>query len=206
MERESSQNMALLSGKYAKDSGRLAHFAVSRFRKKLESLLDKIQVETVIEAGCGEGYIVENILSPRYPDLQAFDLDMGRAAYLKQNNPAMRVFRGNLHHVPIADNAADLVLCLEVLEHVGEPELSLKELHRITRRYAILSVPNEPFWRIANMLRGAYWSEWGNTPEHINHWSIWSFKRFVSRYFNILETATPVTWTFILAEKRQPPG
>lgn len=202
MERESSSNMGLLQKKYGEDSGRLTRWIMTQFYNTLDRMLGKVQADTVFDAGCGEGHIMDRFLTGRYPLAAGMDLDPERLHYALAHNASLDLIHGNLHHLPLADSSVDLVTCLEVLEHVGEPERTLRELHRVTGRYAILSVPNEPFWRIANMARGAYWSEWGNTPEHINHWSVWGFRRFVSQYFTVLDTANPVTWTFVLAEKR----
>ena len=92
-------------------------------------------------------------------------------------------------------------IILEVLEHVGEPDLVLREAYRVTSKYLLASVPNEPWWRIGNLARLKYIRDLGNTPEHINHWSVRSFKTLISEYFRILKVETPVLWTFILAEK-----
>jgi len=200
--RISSANMGLLQAKYAADAGRLTRFALTRFYAALDRMLDQVTATTALDAGCGEGHILTPFLVRRYPEVYGIDLDIERLRYAKRHQETLRLLQGNLQAVPFPTNTADIVLALEVLEHVGQPEKALAEIHRVTRRYAILSVPNEPFWRIGNMARGAYWGQLGNTPEHINHWSVWGFKRFVSRHFKVLDVATPVTWTFILAEKK----
>lgn len=201
-ERQSSPNMGLLQTKY-EESSAIHKFALSRFYRTLDSMLSAVTAQSVLDAGSGEGHILSKFLDGHYEQIYGMDLDQERLVYSRQHHSHLPVVNGNLHHIPFPDNAFDLVICLEVLEHVGQPDKALAELFRVTRRYAICSVPNEPFWRIGNMLRGAYWSQLGNTPEHINHWSVWGFKRFMSRHFEILDVATPVTWTFILAEKRQ---
>jgi ubiquinone/menaquinone biosynthesis C-methylase UbiE len=201
-DRKSSENMALLQKKYEPGAGLLTRFAMTRFYHTLEKLLSQVEADAVLDAGCGEGYILTNILKSRFETIIGVDLDNERLNYATQIDPTLSIFEGNVQHLPLPDNAVDLALSLEVLEHVGQPEIVLNELHRVTRKYVILSVPNEPFWRMGNIARGAYWRDWGNTPEHINHWSIWGFKRFVGERFNIIASATPVTWSFVLAEKR----
>lgn len=197
-EKQSTPNMGLLQEKYTENAGTISRFAVGLFNKQLAKFLDQVQGQTVFDAGCGEGHILKEHLQGRFPHILGADLDMARLQYAQDS----RLFQGNLHHIPLGDSAVDLVICLEVLEHVGEPEKALDELYRVTSKYAILSVPNEPFWRMGNMLRGKYWSEWGNTPEHINHWSVWSFKRFVGRRFHVIQATPTFLWSFILAEKK----
>ena len=56
---------------------------------------------------------------------------------------------------------------------------SLWELMRVTRQYCLLSVPHEPFFCIANFLRGKNLTRLGNDIEHVNHWGKVSFVRFL---------------------------
>ena len=44
--------------------------------------------------------------------------------------------------IPFADNSFDCVLCLDVLEHVDNIHEVFDELCRVTRRYAIVALPN----------------------------------------------------------------
>ncbi len=96
----------------------------------------------------------------------------------------------------------DLVLALEVLEHLDEPNKALSELQRVTNKYAIISVPNEPLWRILNMARGAYWSDWGNTYGHVNNWSPRAFKKLLETKFNIIQSSYPIPWQIYLCKKK----
>ena len=48
------------------------------------------------------------------------------------------------------------------------------------------------------MARGAYWSELGNTPGHLNHWSRRSFVRLLSRHGDVVEVRSPFPWTMLL--------
>lgn len=199
--RPSSRNSQLIQPKFASRS-RLARFMTGRFNRALETLLDGVQATTVFDAGCGEGQVLLDILRPRFDQLVAADLDHERLDYARQQRPDLRLVQCDIQRIPLPDNAVDMVLSLEVLEHVGNPHGSIAELHRVTRRYALLSVPNEPLWRMGNMARGAFWSAWGNTPEHINHWSTWGFQRFIQPYFKVVQRVNPaVVWTMILAEK-----
>ena len=98
--------------------------------------------------------------------------------------------------------AADLVVCCEVLEHLNDPDAALDCVHGVTGKYCLMSVPREPLWRALNLARGRYLSSLGNTPGHIRHWSSRSFLRFVSRRFKVLEVRRPIPWTMVLCEKK----
>lgn len=41
---------------------------------------------------------------------------------------------GPLEAIPAADESFDVVLCIQVLEHVDDPAQAVRELHRVTRR------------------------------------------------------------------------
>lgn len=200
MKRASSTNPTLIQPKY-EDGSVISRFALSRFYKTLGTLMDMTDAGSIFDAGCGEGHIFAQFVAPRVPQAYGGDLDMARLRYLKAKHPDYHVYQSDLENIPLPDNAVDLVISLEVLEHVGQPADALREMKRVTRRYGIFSVPHEPFWRIGNFVRGAYVSDFGNTPGHINHWSLWGFKRFVSREFRVVTARPSFLWTFVLAEK-----
>ena len=95
-----------------------------------------------------------------------------------------------------------MVVCSEVLEHLENPRKALENLINATRNYLILSVPREPIWRILNILRGKYWSDFGNTPGHIQHWGSYNFIRFLKNdEMKIVKVKRPFPWTMVLLKK-----
>ena len=66
--------------------------------------------------------------------------------------------------------AFDLAAAIEVLEHVPDRADPGRDGPG-DRRHLLVSVPDEPLWRILNVARGAYIRDLGNTPGHVNHWS-----------------------------------
>ena len=111
------------------------------------------------------------------------------------------MFFGDATRMPFVDASIDLVVGLEVLEHVPRPERALADIARVCRGTAILSVPREPIWRAGNMARGRYLRDWGNTPGHVNHWSSRSFERFVRGACDVDQTAHPLPWTMVRARR-----
>jgi hypothetical protein len=68
-------------------------------------------------------------------------------------------------------------------------------MQRVARRHLLVSVPREPLWRALNLARGAYVTDLGNTPGHVNHWSRRRLTRMLSRYGTVVEVRTPFPWT-----------
>jgi 2-polyprenyl-3-methyl-5-hydroxy-6-metoxy-1,4-benzoquinol methylase len=97
-------------------------------------------------------------------------------------------------------------MCLEVLEHLENPDRGLEELVRVCRGHLVVSVPREPLWRLLNMARLKYLPRLGNTPGHVNHWSTRSFVRWLARQAEVEAVRTPWPWTIVLARPRQADG
>lgn len=74
----------------------------------------------------------------------------------------------DLQQLPIADDAADLIWCHHVLEHIKDDRRALRELHRVLRPLTgelVVSVP---------MLPGSTTQEYGfPDPEESGHWRIY---------------------------------
>jgi SAM-dependent methyltransferase len=165
----------------------------------LDDVLPGHPPASVLEVGVGEGEVSGRVRD-RYPGARFVGVD------LPDDDLATHWRRRGLHgafadiaHLPFGDDAFDLVLAIEVLEHVPDPVAALTELGRVARSYLVLSVPREPIWRIANMARGKYLRHLGNTPGHIQHWSRRGFVRLVNRHLEPVAVRTPFPWTMVAA-------
>ena len=116
--------------------------------------------------------------------------------------PGMGCFAGSIDALPLPDESYDLVCCTEVLEHLKQSEFAVSEIMRVGKKHFLFSVPNEPWWRIANMIRGAYCTDFGNSPGHINHWTSTEFIRFLSNCSEVVEVKRPFPWTIVLCRKK----
>ncbi len=175
---------------------------IDRFMGSAAALLDGIEVASVIEVGCGEGFLIRH-LRDRHPGWRwkGVDLDEEAIGYARRLLPGVTLATGDIYALAEPDGSYDLVVASEVLEHLDRPEDGLRELVRVTGRYLLLSVPHEPWFRMANLGRGKYLSRLGNHPEHVQRWSASAFRSFVSRQATIIRTAGSFPWTIVLAEK-----
>lgn len=199
-DRLTSPNIAPVQAKY-QDRSLIARYANWRFIETIRHMIAAISFHSILDAGCGEGEVLARALSGYTGTITAFDLDIHRLTLARQRVADVGFLMSNIHRLPFTDNSFDLIISLEVLEHISDPQKALRELWRVSRRYVLLSVPNEPWWRIGNMMRLKYLRAWGNTPEHINHWTYPGFVRLIRQHFAVNRIATPVLWTFVLGEK-----
>lgn len=109
------------------------HLAASRLTCTLQHAGHR-----VLDIGCSTGAYVAAL---RDRGFEAFGCDPLDAPTWAGSSP--RVFaRAELPHLPFQDKSFDTCLAFEVLEHLRDPEAALQELHRVSRRNVILSVPN----------------------------------------------------------------
>jgi len=199
-ERKSSENLALPQMKYH-DRNPIVRFSNQRFLSTIALFLRSIHFNSLLDAGCGEGVVLASILDEFQMGYCGLDLDYDRVHFASMEMTGSMFVNGDAQRLPFSEGSFDLVLLLEVLEHVGDPERVLEEVHRVSGKYLLVSVPNEPWWRVGNMLRLKYLRDFGNTPEHINHWTVPGIRSLLSGRFHILSMRLPMLWTFILAEK-----
>jgi len=179
----------------------LQRWLLDRFHTAAAEMLADLRATAVLDAGCGEGFGMQAVLGEH---ARAVGLDYSVAAVrlARAQNMAASFASGDVTRLPFADGAFDLVLCMEVLEHLVVPEAGLAELCRVSQRWLLLSVPNEPLFRGANFLRGKNVHAWGNAPEHLNHWSSRSFTRFVAQQCQITQVRRSFPWTIALCRVR----
>jgi ubiquinone/menaquinone biosynthesis C-methylase UbiE len=182
-------------------------FLTERWLANLEKVVDQVAADPrgepkrVLEVGCGEGVIADR-LRRRFPEVAALDLpDAGLRSWWRDNHPGPSYLHADAHHLPFADGEFDLVVSVEVLEHLADPERGLREMARVSRRHLVLSVPREPVFRGCNLAAGRYVSDLGNTPGHLNHWSKRSFTRFVGTVADVRGVTAPFPWTTVWASR-----
>lgn len=184
----------------------LQRFFITNFEKTLAKEVKKLGVNSILDAGAGEGFTLEFLrtkeIGKTYEgiDFLKTAVDIGSKIH-----PKVKLKQASVYELPYKDKSFDLVLCTEVLEHLEEPKKALKELFRVSGRYVLLSVPNEPIFMGSNFLRGKNWSRFGNDIEHINHWTFFGFESFVKKNAGIkvkvIVRKYPFPWIMLIFKK-----
>ena len=109
----------------------------------------------------------------------------------------------SVYHLCFKESSFDLVSCCEVLEHLTEPADALKEIRRVSGEYVLISVPYEPYWRIANILRLCYLKDFGNTPGHIQHFGLSGLKDLLEAEFAEVRIKSSAIWLIALCKLKK---
>ncbi len=194
--------------KYTRNS-KLKNHWVGQFLSIVSNLCVGTEAESVLDVGCGEGFVVESILEKKsLTRIVGIDISTEAIEVAQKMKLDASFLVGSAYELPFKDSEFDMVICTEVLEHLENPLVALKEVHRVSKKYAILSVPNEPFFMMGNLAVGKNWSRFGNDIEHINHWIWFLFMRFVQKNgFRVIKRVMPFPyiafpWTILLCEKK----
>lgn len=158
--------------------------------------------QSILEVGVGEGEVAQ-LVRQRFPGARFVGIDLTDDALVQswQERQLAGAF-ADIAALPFADATFDLVLAIEVLEHVPDPPRALAEIARVGRADVVVSVPREPIWRVANLARGKYLSALGNTPGHIQHWGKRSFAALVGTQLTDLTVRSPLPWTMVSGRVR----
>ena len=101
----------------------------------------------IVDLGCSTGYLLED-LAARYPDAHLTGVDLIAAGLRKahRNVPRAHLIQADVCALPLEDESVDGAVSANLLEHVPDDELALRELRRVLRpgAVAVLVVPAGP--------------------------------------------------------------
>lgn len=186
--------------KYA-NKGPFHRLTLGRFHDALASELHRLAPASVLDFGCGEGFLLDKMLE-RNVSLDGYvgiDLRQDAIADAKNRHPDRQFLVEDLFSWPPEECYFDLVLASQVLEHLFEPERYLKRLVSLSRRDLLLTVPYEPWFQLMNLTRGRDVIRLGNHPEHINHWNTKTFNKFVEPYATVARSWGVFPFVFLHA-------
>ncbi len=180
---------------------------VEGFLAELDALVERTGARESHEVGCGEGELAMRLatqgIAIRGSDVSA---DVVAEARSRADAAGLEIpFKAaSITELEPEADAAELVVCCEVLEHVEDPARGLAVLRSLARPWLIVSVPREPLWRALNMARLSYVGALGNTPGHLNHWSKGAFLDFLEDSVEVVEVRSPLPWTMALCRSDGP--
>jgi len=151
-------------------------------RKKLPLLFSHIpgDVESVLDAGCGNGAITNN-----FPDkyhVVGIDSSSEALKYVEREKILCSADR-----IPVADHSFDMVFSSELIEHLPSGILNgtINEFKRIAKKYIYLSVPNNEQIEFNYILCPACHKVF-HAYGHINSFSVNDLKKLLGDEFKLI--------------------
>ncbi len=118
-------------------------------RDRAERMLPQDRYGRVLEVGCGTGFLILNLWLAGYvEEPHACDISPGMAAVCAESarrlgcDLQLRV--ADAEQLPHDDGQFDLVVGHAVLHHLPEPEVALREIHRVLRPGGAVWILGEP--------------------------------------------------------------
>lgn len=100
--------------------------------KLVREVLSPRPGQRVLDAGCARGRFLRGLQSTQ-AKLYGVDLTAVFARDAQRNVPNARVSQASLSALPFAANTFDAAYCVEVLQHLPNTELALRELARVLK-------------------------------------------------------------------------
>lgn len=97
-------------------------------------LFDNLKGKYVLEAGCGAGRFTEVLLN-QGANVMSFDLSDAVDANVQNFplNEKHQIFQGDINKIPFEENQFDVVICLGVIQHTPDSELSIASLYKYVK-------------------------------------------------------------------------
>jgi 2-polyprenyl-6-hydroxyphenyl methylase/3-demethylubiquinone-9 3-methyltransferase len=121
--------------------------------------------KSVLDVGCGGGYSCE-YMTDREMQISGIDISPSSITVAKNhalaNNLTIDYRTADACQLPFPDASFDFVLCVDVLEHINDPALAIKEISRVLKPkgYFLFDTINRNFftklffiWLAQNLLR-----------------------------------------------------
>ena len=133
----------------------------------------------VLDAGCGEGHLVE-VMQNMHPSHSYTGVDITSVALAKTRKrcPKAKFQKADLTQLPYKNASFDVVVCTEVIEHIGAYKKLIEELKRVLKRGGLLvmTFPNEFNLTIARFFLGRRPVK---VPDHVNSFKPRAMRRDV---------------------------
>lgn len=163
--------------------------------------------DTILAAGCGEGYIEKHLACRKLVMIDISPVAISQAKSQKYPAKSVSFQVADLEKLPFKFSTFDKVECSEVIEHVYSPQNLLRQLARVTKPQGklVISFPNEP---LINSIKKVFIKLrifhiiFPNVPQdmttewHLHSFTLAKFKSLAQKTWQVLAVA-PVPSRFL---------
>jgi SAM-dependent methyltransferase len=170
-----------------------------RFTDRALSLVGELPVTSVLEFGCGDGYMAAKI-AEGFPERRVTGVDFAsdelQSNWTRLSAPNLQFREADSpYSLPFGSHTHEMVTAFGVLEHLDDPGKALDEICRVCHGWLIATVPWEPACRVSNVARGLHLSRFGRPPGHLHCWTMRGFRRFLALYGEVGPVRRSSMWT-----------
>jgi len=154
--------------------------------------------EALADVGVGEGLALSRI-RPDGVSVVGIEYREDKARCALETIDGLWVIVADAGMVPLRDGAVPVTTCIEVLEHLTDPDAAVEELARVAHHGCVVSVPWEPWFRLGNLARGKNVGRFGNDPEHLQFFTRPRLEALLARHFGSVRVVPAFPWLVAIA-------
>jgi len=132
----------------------------------------------LLDVGCSQGDLLEFFKASGKYEAQGLDFAEGPVAWARSRG--LDVSQGDVERMGYPEGRFDMVVAVHTVEHMQDPERSLREIHRVLAPGGYFFAVCPCLSHIKARLAGEDWKYWG-PPGHLNYFTGTSFRRLLSR-------------------------
>ena len=127
----------------------------------------------LLDVGCATGFLLDEARHRKW-EVRGIEMSKWAADYARQKLN-LDITTGPAEKTPFPDEFFDVIVMIDVLEHLTNPKHVLLEIRRILKNDGILYISTPNIHSMASKVLGAKW--WGINKYHLYYFSINTFKK-----------------------------
>jgi ubiquinone/menaquinone biosynthesis C-methylase UbiE/rhamnogalacturonyl hydrolase YesR len=123
---------------------------------------------TLVDLGCGKGKFIK-YLGDKYPSMKIIGID----PFFFAENKGIK--QGSAYKIPMPEQSADILIAIEVLQHVKDINKALLEINRVLKDDGVLIIGERNSWSGLGLLKPFL--------ERMNKWMYISDSPFIEKWY-----------------------
>lgn len=121
------------------------HFWIQGKQLAVQEMVGRLRSRRVLDIGCGTGALLKKLFEAGI-EISGIDIHPRAVERCKKTTPKALIIRGDAIRLPLRDSSFEMVLALDIMEHVDRDDLLLAEAFRTLKPGGRLIIV-VPAWR-----------------------------------------------------------